>query len=71
MQAEFDTIAELPYVNIFPGNKAKAFTSPLTADSRLLSRAFARVWEELFAERVRTGKGEMSWHVNRVRIDAF
>ncbi|KAJ6478442.1 hypothetical protein DFH09DRAFT_1176978 [Mycena vulgaris] len=41
--------------NIFPDNKARLFSNPLSADSRLLSSALVRAWSELFPEHVRTG----------------
>ncbi|KAJ7437809.1 hypothetical protein B0H11DRAFT_2106349 [Mycena galericulata] len=41
--------------HIFPGGRAKTFSNPLSAESKLLSSALLRAWTERFAEHVRTG----------------
>lgn len=47
--------------HIFPDRKAKTFSNPLSAESRLLSSALLRAWTERFAQHVRTGNGASSY----------
>ncbi|KAJ7129268.1 hypothetical protein C8R44DRAFT_73592 [Mycena epipterygia] len=46
---------------IFPDGQARAFTNPLSAESRLLSAALAKAWSQKFAEHVCTG--DVSGHI--------